>query len=528
MHTQAVPGSTALSESMSERGWRPAFVWGEDECQTAGQRAHTEPTTGSAVGAELPARAEQPRPTSGVCDIQPSLSRELVPVQQPVRVMRKACVFDDFIGIWRYIMQVVSSFVPEPAAPHITPPDFVPNKEMNCKECSIKFLNLDTWTQHQAVAHGMKLRDWRSVYERRDGLKRNRALAWYRQCLKEHPPRRPPIVKQSMGDNIPTHTGTILVNYISGGDTMVVDKELLAWMQEYKQCSAHYEHWFASKQMQIHCNLLGVTAVNTLLDKEPSAKPLLVTTTTWKSTDGDIVQIPTLLDTGCNTSIIHSSLIGKLLSVDGTVPKVKILHGATVLTAASGENMRTDEFCEAMFGFKGKQLTHRMYILDTLACHQKLLLGMDFIREQQLNIDMGKDTITLPETQECTPLFCTFAVCIEPQDTIAIRLSPLLGYTLPADATGYLYADPSLDEGLIMLEGVQTTSDGNVTAWLTNTTNASLNIEAGEAIALWEPDMDGEFELADALNNEVVLVVNALKTEYRRNKERKAAARHTY
>ena len=76
----------------------------------------------------------------------------------------------------------------------------------------------------------------------------------------------------------------------------------------------------------------------------------------------------------------------------------------------------------------------------------------DFIREQQLNIDMGKDTITLPETQECTPLFCTFAVCIEPQDTVAIKLSPLLGYTLPADATGYLYGDSSLDEGLIMLE----------------------------------------------------------------------------
>ena len=103
------------------------------------------------------------------------------------------------------------------------------------------------------------------------------------------------------------------------------------------------------------------------------------------------------------------------------------------LTAASGEDMKADEFCEAVFGFKGKQLTHRMYILDTLACHQKLLLGMDFIREQQLNIDMGKDTITLPETQECTPLFCTFAVCIEPQDTVAIKLSPLLGHTLPAD-----------------------------------------------------------------------------------------------
>ena len=39
--------------------------------------------------------------------------------------------------------------------------------------------------------------------------------------------------------------------------------------------------------------------------------------------------------------------------------------------------------------------------------------------------------------------------------------------------------------------------------------------------------MDGEFELADARNNEVVLMVNALKTEHRRNTERKAAARHT-
>ena len=146
-----MPRSTTLSESMSEHGWRPAFVWGEDECQIAGQ-----PTAGSAVGAELPARAEQPKSPSGFCTIQPSLSRELVPAQQPVRFMRKACVFDEFIGIWRNILQVVSSFVPELAAPHITPPDFVPSKEMNCKECNIKFLNLDTWTQHQAVAHGMK------------------------------------------------------------------------------------------------------------------------------------------------------------------------------------------------------------------------------------------------------------------------------------------------------------------------------------------------------------------------------------
>ena len=69
------------------------------------------------------------------------------------------------------------------------------------------------------------------------------------------------------------------------------------------------------------------------------------------------MQIPAVLDTGCNTSIILRSLLGKLLSVDGTVPKVKILHDATVLTAASGENMNANEFCEATFGFKGTACT---------------------------------------------------------------------------------------------------------------------------------------------------------------------------
>ena len=142
--------------------------------------------------------------------------------------------------------------------------------------------------------------------------------------------------------------------------------------------------------------------------------------------------------------------------------------------------------CEAVFGVKGKHLTHRMYILDTLACHQKLLLGMDFIREQQLNIDMGKDTITLPETQD-------YSACLRCASNRKIPLRSNYRHSGAYPAGRRHWA--SLDEGLIMLEAVQTTSDGNVTAWLTNTTDASMNIEAGEAIAFWEPDMDGELSL---------------------------------
>ena len=94
-------------------------------------------------------------------------------------------------------------------------------------------------------------------------------------------------------------------------------------MHEYKQCSAHYDQWFASKQMQIHCSLVEVAAVNAVVGEEPGTKPLLVASTVWRNKGGEIVQIPALLDTGCNTSIILRSLLGKLLSVDGTVPKVK-------------------------------------------------------------------------------------------------------------------------------------------------------------------------------------------------------------
>ena len=51
--------------------------------------------------------------------------------------------------------------------------------------------------------------------------------------------------------------------------------------------------------------------------------------------------------------------------------------------------------------------------------------------------------------------------------------------------------------GMCMFEGVQTTDEGCVSAWLTNTTDFQVYVDAGEAIAFWEADGDGEFELAD-------------------------------
>ena len=133
--------------------------------------------------------------------------------------------------------------------------------------------------------------------------------------------------------------------------------------------------------------------------------------------------------------------------------------------------------------------------------------------QQQLNIDMGTDIITLPEVQECTPLMSMQALCIEPQSTVEVTLLPMSGHNLPTGINGYMYAHPSLEEGLIMFEGVQTTGEGCVSAWLTNTTDFQVYVDVGEAIAFWEADVDGEFELADSLTSEVELMVNTLNAK---------------
>ena len=67
------------------------------------------------------------------------------------------------------------------------------------------------------------------------------------------------------------------------------------------------------------------------------------------------------------------------------------------------------------------------------------------------------------------------------------QTTAIVGAYPAGSATGYLYADPSLDEGLIMLEGVQTTGDGSVTAWLTNTTDFSMSIEAEKPLRSGNP-----------------------------------------
>ena len=153
--------------------------------------------------------------------------------------------------------------VSEPETPHIPPPGFVPKKEMNCKACEIKFLNFNTWKQHQIMVHHMSIKDWTLVYEQRDALKRNRARKRYALCVSKttHQLGRPYLRSCSAA------SGHLLI--LSWSTISMVAIPLWWTTNFWRGCmstsnAAHYDHWFASKQMQIHCSLIDVAAVNSL------------------------------------------------------------------------------------------------------------------------------------------------------------------------------------------------------------------------------------------------------------------------
>ena len=77
------------------------------------------------------------------------------------------------------------------------------------------------------------------------------------------------------------------------------------------------------------------------------------------------------------------------------------------------------------------------------------------------------------------------------------------------------------------VEGVQTTGEGCVSAWLTNTTDFQVHVDVGEAIAFWEADIDGEFELADSLTSEVELMLNVKRSLSKRDLEEEHTQRQT-
>ena len=98
--------------------------------------------------------------------------------------------------------------------------------------------------------------------------------------------------------------------------------------------------------------------------------------------------------------------------------------------------MTTEHACTATFIFQGRTITHTMFVLDNLACKQKLLLGMDFMNDHGLTINIDKGTITFPDSQmntitadvesmgDVTALHCMQTVILRKGKTIGLTLKP--------------------------------------------------------------------------------------------------------
>ena len=117
---------------------------------------------------------------------------------------------------------------------------------------------------------------------------------------------------------------------------------------------------------------------------------------------------------------------------------------------------------------------------------------MDFLKQNNVRIDMETNTVTLPPRHSRTySLICTDTIFLQPKRTVTgmLTLTSTDSDTvhLPIGAVGYLYPHYHVQE-----------QDG-IRAWLTNTTDLDLEIDPQTFIAEWEMSEPERIHEADAL-----------------------------
>jgi len=100
--------------------------------------------------------------------------------------------------------------------------------------------------------------------------------------------------------------------------------------------------------------------------------------------------------------------------------------------------------------------------MDNLAMDEKVVLGMDFLVEYGVFIDMGSNTVTIPRLNNHRPwssvmeLTQDASICIDPHKTATVMLLPLDKAQLPnLNTIGYVYPHKALPEGIVLWHGVQ-------------------------------------------------------------------------
>ena len=150
--------------------------------------------------------------------------------------------------------------------------------------------------------------------------------------------------------------------------------------------------WFAARQLLrpsvVHFDTGHIFSLQAL----PKSQPTLTIPTVWATVDGH-KEFTTLIDTGCNTSIIHSDLLHTLRDEDGNHFKIVEMKEPQSLLSASGGIVKVNRSASLTFHVDGVPIYHAFYLMDTMPMPQKILLGMDFVIEHGLCIDAPNDTM---------------------------------------------------------------------------------------------------------------------------------------
>ena len=275
--------------------------------------------------------------------------------------------------------------------------------------------------------------------------------------------------------------------------------QMLTLSQRYERAS----RWFTSRRTLRRAlprqSDIGQIAV---FEARPKAQPTLTIPTFWVTTEG-IKEFVALIDTGCNTSIIHSDLLLTLLDEGGNRFVITRLEVPLSLLSASGGVVKVNRSANLTFQVDGVQIKHSFYLMDTVPMPQKVLLGMDFIVEHGVCIDAPNDTISIMSPKYSTPSD-TFAltskedITLQALQTCCVSLSSPNGLR-PAQPLGYVYPDNALPDGCILWHGVHQLQD-TTQVWLTNATDRDITISNSTPIAWAEPDTSGEISRADRLH----------------------------
>ena len=159
----------------------------------------------------------------------------------------------------------------------------------------------------------------------------------------------------------------------------------------------------------------------------PKAYPTLTVNTVWRSSNGHPRTIRALIDTGCNTSLIFSSLLNELTDQNGNSFELNKLQQQTSLLTAGG-TLSTQSSINAVFLFDGIYVTRCLYVMDNMATEEQLVLGMDFLTEYNTYIDIPNNIVMIPRmhTQREWGTFCELAphtdIDIQPYTTSCISL----------------------------------------------------------------------------------------------------------